>query len=161
MPAPPPPPPPLCLWLSLILGVAHLFCFWHVLWSNNELLFVQHKHPLPHYKWQADQQTWMKTIKPASDTDTSISVYWSLKSIRPLKGRLYNQGLRPLIVCSFFHTLLRYIEEDKRDKTRGVPTPSIGWFSNRTGTSVDDGARKSNNWLNQWQSGKLGTGCRI
>ena len=26
---------------------------------------------------------------------------------------------------------------------------SIGWFSNRTGTSVDDGARKSNNWLDQ------------
>ena len=23
----------------------------------------------------------------------------------------------------------------------------IGWFSNRTGTSVDDGAHKSNNWL--------------
>ena len=30
----------------------------------------------------------------------------------------------------------------------------IGWFSNRTGTSVDDGARKSNNWLDQWQSGR-------
>ena len=34
----------------------------------------------------------------------------------------------------------------------------LGWFSNRTGTSVDNGARKSNNWLDQWQSGKLGTG---
>ena len=29
------------------------------------------------------------------------------------------------------------------------------------GTSVDDGAHKSNNWLDQWQSGKLGTGNRI
>ena len=28
-------------------------------------------------------------------------------------------------------------------------------FSNRTGTSVDDGARKSNTWLDQWQSGKI------
>ena len=37
----------------------------------------------------------------------------------------------------------------------------LGWFSNRTGTSVDDGARKSNNWLNQWLSGKLGTGSRV
>ena len=37
----------------------------------------------------------------------------------------------------------------------------IDWFSNRTGTSVDDGARKSNNWLDQWQSGKLGTGSRV
>ena len=35
------------------------------------------------------------------------------------------------------------------------------WFSNRTGTSVDNGARKSNNWLDQWQSGKLGTGSRV
>ena len=37
----------------------------------------------------------------------------------------------------------------------------LGWFSNRTGTSVDDGVRKSNNWLDQWQSGKLGTGSRV
>ena len=29
------------------------------------------------------------------------------------------------------------------------------------GTSVDNGARKSNNWLDQWQSGKLGTGSRV
>ena len=29
------------------------------------------------------------------------------------------------------------------------------------GTSVDDGARRSNNWLDQWQSGKLGTGSRV
>ena len=37
----------------------------------------------------------------------------------------------------------------------------IGWFSNRTGTSVDDGARKSNNWLDQWQSDKLGSGSQV
>ena len=35
------------------------------------------------------------------------------------------------------------------------------WLSNRTGTSVDDSARKSNNWLDQWQSSKLGTGSRV
>ena len=35
------------------------------------------------------------------------------------------------------------------------------WFSNRMGTSVDNGARKSNNWLDQWQSGKLGTGSHV
>ena len=28
----------------------------------------------------------------------------------------------------------------------------LGWFSNKTGTSVDDGARKLNKWLDQWQS---------
>ena len=36
-----------------------------------------------------------------------------------------------------------------------------GWFSNRTGTSVDYGVRKPNNWLDQWQSDNLGTGSRI
>ena len=34
-------------------------------------------------------------------------------------------------------------------------------FTNRTGTSVDEGARKSNNWLEQWQSCKLGTESRV
>ena len=38
---------------------------------------------------------------------------------------------------------------------------SLGWFSNRTGTSFDDKACKSNNWLDQWQSEKLGTGRRV
>ena len=28
---------------------------------------------------------------------------------------------------------------------------TLGWFSKRTGTSVDNGVRKSNNWLDQWQ----------
>ena len=37
----------------------------------------------------------------------------------------------------------------------------IGWFSNRTGASIDEGARKSNNWLDQWQSSKLGTWSHI
>ena len=41
------------------------------------------------------------------------------------------------------------------------PPATIGWFSDRKGTSVDDGALKSNNWLDQWVSGKLGTGSRV
>ena len=44
-------------------------------------------------------------------------------------------------------------------KTR--TTRTIGLFSNRTGTSVDDGARKSNYRLDRWQSGKLSTGSRV
>ena len=43
----------------------------------------------------------------------------------------------------------------------GIQSFTIGWFSNRTGTSFDDGARKSNNWLEQWQSEKLRTGSRV
>ena len=37
----------------------------------------------------------------------------------------------------------------------------LGRFGNRTGTSVDDGGRRSNNWLDQWQSDKLGTRSRV
>ena len=32
---------------------------------------------------------------------------------------------------------------------KGVAWVIVGWFSNRTGMSFDDGARKSNNWLDQ------------
>ena len=42
-----------------------------------------------------------------------------------------------------------------------VPWASLGWLSNRTGTWLYDGARKSNNWLDQMQSGKSGTGCGV
>ena len=42
-----------------------------------------------------------------------------------------------------------------------VPWASLGWLSNRTGTSLDDGARKSNNWLDQMQRGKSGTGSCV
>ena len=37
----------------------------------------------------------------------------------------------------------------------------LGSFNNRTATSVDDGARKSNKWLDQRQRGKLGTGSSV
>ena len=43
----------------------------------------------------------------------------------------------------------------------GIGIALLGWFSSRTATSVDDCARKSNNWLDQWQSCKLRTGSRI
>ena len=32
---------------------------------------------------------------------------------------------------------------------------------NKTGTSLDDDASKSNNWLDQWQSSTLSTGSRV
>ena len=34
-------------------------------------------------------------------------------------------------------------------------------FGNRTGKSINDCTSKSNNWLDQWQSDKLGTGSRV
>ena len=48
-----------------------------------------------------------------------------------------------------------------RKSRESVAAPTIGWFSNITGTLVDDGARKSNNWLDRWLNGKLGTGSRV
>ena len=41
------------------------------------------------------------------------------------------------------------------------PWRSIVHFNNSTGTSVDDDARQSNRWLDQRQSGKLGTGSGV
>ena len=35
------------------------------------------------------------------------------------------------------------------------------WLSKRTGSSVEDGARKSISWLDQWQTAKLGTGSCV
>ena len=54
-------------------------------------------------------------------------------------------------------------EMGRKDKIQQKfnPHKALGWFSNRTGTSVDDGERKLNNWLDQWQSDKLGTGSRV
>ena len=43
----------------------------------------------------------------------------------------------------------------------GGTSAERGLYSYRTGTSVDDGARKPNNWLDQLHSGKLGTGGRV
>ena len=45
-------------------------------------------------------------------------------------------------------------------KTPSLRARSLGWFSNRSGMSVDDGARKSNNWLDQWQCDEWGIGSR-
>ena len=46
------------------------------------------------------------------------------------------------------------------DTQHSIDLPAT-FVANRTGTSIDDGARKSNSWLDQWQSGKLGTGSRV
>ena len=54
-------------------------------------------------------------------------------------------------------------EMGRKDKIQQKfnPHKALGWFSNRKGTSVDDGKHKLNNWLDQWQSDKLGTGSRV
>ena len=51
--------------------------------------------------------------------------------------------------------------QDLVTKPSRSSAPAIGRLSNRKGTSFDDGTRKSNSWLDQWQSSKLGTGSRV
>ena len=70
-----------------------------------------------------------------------------------------------LSVFTRMQTICPYIQEvhcSKRQNVHFWLTCSLtGWFSNRTGTSADDGARRSNNWPDQWQSGILGTESRV
>ena len=53
------------------------------------------------------------------------------------------------------------METDKDEAGKVGVLPIMAWFSKRKEISVEDSARKSNNWLDQWQSGKLGTGSRV
>ena len=59
------------------------------------------------------------------------------------------------IVCT------RYERVPKTGKFFGFLHLIPSQFSNRTATSVDDGARKSNNWIDQWQRDKLDTGSQV
>ena len=52
-------------------------------------------------------------------------------------------------------------KKKKRKQTLALALSLLGWLSNRTATSVDHCARKSNNWLDQWLSGTLGTGSWV
>ena len=49
-------------------------------------------------------------------------------------------------------------QKTKQNKTKQNDFQSV---SHRTRTSVDEGGRKSNNWLDQWLSGKLGIVGRV
>ena len=53
------------------------------------------------------------------------------------------------------------LRKKKKKRKQALALSLLGWLSNRPGTSVDNGARKSNNWLDQWLSGKLSTGSRV
>ena len=55
-----------------------------------------------------------------------------------------------LIIVPDMTSLLLFQESERRR--------SIFYFN---GTSVDDGARQSNRWLDQWQSGKLATASGV
>ena len=83
--------------------------------------------------------------------DISTHLLWWLHTNHPEIG--LDLAMAILAICS-----------KRCQETVSVTTINvilIGWFSNRKGTSVDDGARKLKNWLDQWQSGKLGTGSHV
>ena len=84
-----------------------------------------------------------------------------LLHFRPVnRGIMYPRNGWPSSSLAWSQVILISWAFYSRTATNGH-LPIIGWFSNGTGTSVDDGARKSNNWLDQWQSDKLGTGSRV
>ena len=74
---------------------------------------------------------------------------------------LPRSGLSLLIGSRKFPTLHDQSGAPLRSGKRHVNGMLSGWFSNSTGTSVDYGVRKPNNWLDQRQSDNLGTGSRI
>ena len=82
-----------------------------------------------------------------ASAETGTQVWWT--------GKHVTKVLIPHeLVPSSLDKLLDLVE------INGVRQGNL-WFSNRTGTSVDDDARKSNNWLDQWESSKLSTGSRV
>ena len=70
-----------------------------------------------------------------------------------------------LAVFAHLETLDKLMQHNflLKEKQRRVPKKvnQVRFGRNRTGTSVDDGARKLKNWLYQWQSDKLRTGSRV
>ena len=78
-----------------------------------------------------------------------------------LSARCSNNSLQYHKSYGKIHTLDNSSFQVPRVLNSSIGRLIVGWFSKRTGASVDDGARKSNNWLDQWQSGKLSTGSRV
>ena len=82
-----------------------------------------------------------------------LSLVWSWKV--SFSERHFTD-LKPFVIK------LRNSRLERKISFREAKTRHLFDFNgNRTGTLVDHGARKSNNWLDQWQSGKLGTGSRV
>ena len=75
-----------------------------------------------------------------------------------IKMNFLGQSLAYILSCM---PCMREISQWDGLLARLLAYTQLGWFSNRSGTPVDDGVRKLNNWLDQWQSGKLGTGSRV
>ena len=78
--------------------------------------------------------------------------------VRELFSFFLCSSIKTLFCCSINTSWVQLIKVEPPIK--GIEN-ILGSLSNRKATSIDDGARRSNNWLNQWQRGKLGTGSRV
>ena len=82
------------------------------------------------------------------------------RSYKQRKRETNNKHSRPNLGRSGRRELIPYPPPPpkKNNKTKQNDFQSV---SHRTRTSVDEGGRKSNNWLDQWLSGKLGIVGRV
>ena len=84
------------------------------------------------------------------------------RSYKQRKRETNNKHSRPNLGRSGRRELIPYPpppqKKTKQNKTKQNDFQSV---SHRTRTSVDEGGRKSNNWLDQWLSGKLGIVGRV
>ena len=129
------------LWTlkTLMLLFFNLCCIYNLSLVSNVCKAVPTSLSQPHNGFN-------ELLEMHSEFPFSLLVNWQWLLNRPImvcnKNLVRWWGPRTRILPSLFHRLL-------------------GWFSNRTGMSVDDSMRKSNNWLDKWHSGKLGTGRYI
>ena len=129
------------LWTlkTLMLLFFNLCCIYNLSLVSNVCKAVPTSLSQPHNGFN-------ELLEMHSEFPFSLLVNWQWLLNRPImvcnKNLVRWWGPRTRILPSLFHRLL-------------------GLFSNRTGMSVDDSMRKSNNWLDKWHSGKLGTGRYI
>ena len=127
------------LWKRSCFCFFNLCCIYNLSLVSNVCKAVPTSLSQPHNGFN-------ELLEMHSEFPFSLLVNWQWLLNRPImvcnKNLVRWWGPRTRILPSLFHRLL-------------------GWFSNRTGMSVDDSMRKSNNWLDKWHSGKLGTGRYI
>ena len=105
-------------------------------------------------------------LRPSKTADILRPHYWFPREMSEKKVQKFHTddvplGLSLLIGSREFPTRHDQSGTSLRFGQRHVNSMLLGWFNNRTGTSVDNCARKPNNWLDQWQKDNLGTESRI
>ena len=135
----------------------HLFPYFTLLYSNNDFQSVMFQSNNPSHFYSTEYfghcNITMATFEKMSDGSYII---------KPIKQKqmvccklLVNFNSTEKLLLTLYgknghlHKLLGF--------ERAAELSVLGRFNNRTGTSIDNCARKLNNWLDQWQSSKLDT----